>query len=54
MAGDILKTARDLDLPMVGVGILWSEGYSDQFLDQHGFPSTAGRPMTAPIWRIQA
>ncbi|HOQ73483.1 MAG TPA: alpha-glucan family phosphorylase [Limnochordia bacterium] len=38
LAGDILKTARDLDLPMVGVGILWSEGYSDQFLDQHGFP----------------
>jgi len=38
LAGDILKTARDLNLPMVGVGILWSEGYSDQFLDQHGFP----------------
>lgn len=38
LAGDILKGARDLDLPMVGVGILWHEGYSDQYLDQAGFP----------------
>ena len=38
LAGDILKTARDLDLPFVGIGILWNEGYSDQFLDKNGFP----------------
>ncbi len=38
LAGDILKTARDLELPFVGIGILWNEGYSDQFLDKNGFP----------------
>lgn len=38
LAGDILKTARDLELPFVGVGILWAEGYSDQFLDKNGYP----------------
>ena len=25
LAGDILKTARDMQLPFVGIGILWSE-----------------------------
>lgn len=38
LAGDILKTARDMQLPFVGIGILWSEGYSDQYLDKNGFP----------------
>lgn len=38
LAGDILKAAKDLELPFVGVGILWHEGYSDQFLDKNGFP----------------
>lgn len=34
LAGDILKSARDLEVPMVGVGILWSEGYTNQFIDK--------------------
>ena len=38
LAGDILKAAHDLKLPFVGIGILWHEGYSDQFLDKNGFP----------------
>ena len=38
LAGDILKSAKDLRLPFVGIGILWNEGYSDQFLDKNGFP----------------
>ncbi|BAS26624.1 alpha-glucan family phosphorylase [Limnochorda pilosa] len=38
LAGDILKTARDLDLPLVGVGILWRQGYTRQVLDEHGWP----------------
>ena len=33
LAGDILKSAYDLGLPMVGVGILWAEGYTDQYID---------------------
>ncbi len=30
LAGDTLKSAADLKLPVVGVGILWNKGYFDQ------------------------
>src|SRR6187401_1367334 len=33
LAGDYLKTASDLDIPVVGVGILWQQGYFRQVLD---------------------
>jgi starch phosphorylase len=38
LAGDILKTAYDLNLPFVGVGILWKEGYTTQLINEHGWP----------------
>lgn len=38
LAGDILKTARDLELPLLGVGILWRQGYTSQRLDGSGWP----------------
>lgn len=38
LAGDLLKSAKDLGLPMVGVGILWDEGYTDQFIDKDNNP----------------
>jgi glycogen phosphorylase len=34
LAGDHLKTASDLDVPVVGVGILWQQGYFRQVIDQ--------------------
>lgn len=33
LAGDILKGARDLNLPLVGVGILWRQGYVQQRIE---------------------
>jgi glycogen phosphorylase len=37
LAGDTLKSAADLKLPLLGVGILWSKGYFDQqFCIQYG------------------
>ena len=36
LAGDYLKTASDLDVPLVGVGILWQQGYFRQVLDARG------------------
>ncbi len=36
LAGDYLKTASDLDVPSVGVGILWQQGYFRQVLDAAG------------------
>jgi glycogen phosphorylase len=36
LAGDHLKTASDLGVPLVGVGILWQRGYFRQMLDDAG------------------
>jgi starch phosphorylase len=36
LAGDYLKTASDLDVPIVGIGILWQQGYFRQVLDAGG------------------
>lgn len=36
LAGDILKTAKDLDYPMIGIGILWRQGYTTQTIDDKG------------------
>lgn len=36
LAGDLLKTASDLDVPMTGVGLLWQQGYFRQSFDEHG------------------
>lgn len=36
LAGDHLKTASDLGLPVVGVGLLYQQGYFRQFLDADG------------------
>jgi glycogen phosphorylase len=37
LAGDTLKTASDLDIPMVGVGIAYAEGYFRQVLNDDGW-----------------
>ncbi len=36
LAGDILKAASDLALPMIGVGLLYRKGYFQQRLDRYG------------------
>ena len=36
LAGDCLKTACDLGVPMIGVGLLWQQGYFRQSLDERG------------------
>jgi len=38
LAGDYLKAAHDLNLPVVGVGLLWRQGYTRQVLDAQGVP----------------
>ena len=37
LSGDHLKSASDLNIPMVGVGILYQEGYFQQYLNADGF-----------------
>ena len=36
VAGDQLKSASDLGVPMVGVGLLYQQGYFHQIIDQEG------------------
>ncbi|MEI6332980.1 MAG: alpha-glucan family phosphorylase [Methylococcaceae bacterium] len=36
LAGDLLKSASDLNLPLVGVGLLYQQGYFRQLLDAQG------------------
>ena len=36
LAGDFLKTACDLDVPLIGVGLLYPQGYFRQALNVHG------------------
>jgi len=36
LAGDFLKASSDLGLPVVGVGLLYQQGYFRQALDSHG------------------
>ncbi len=36
LAGDCLKTASDLGIPLLGIGLLWQQGYFRQSLDENG------------------
>lgn len=47
LAGDHLKTASDLGVPLVGVGLLYSQGYFRQTLDAQGWQH-ALYPISAP------
>lgn len=38
LAGDILKAAKDANLPVVGVGLCWRQGYVAQRMDERGIP----------------
>jgi starch phosphorylase len=38
LAGDFLRSARALSLPVIGIGILWGEGFSRQTIDEEGLP----------------
>ncbi|EOD00793.1 alpha-glucan family phosphorylase [Caldisalinibacter kiritimatiensis] len=38
LAGDYLKGAKDHNYPIVGIGIKWKQGYTDQMIDEDGRP----------------
>lgn len=38
LAGDYIKGAKDNGLPIVGIGIKWKQGYTDQTIDKDGKP----------------
>ncbi len=43
LAGDYLKGAKDYGYPIVGLGIMWKQGYGDQMIDEKGQPFDAYR-----------
>lgn len=38
LAGDFMKAARDLQKPVLGIGLLWNEGYTRQIIGRDGRP----------------
>jgi starch phosphorylase len=56
LAGDFLKTASDLGLPVIGVGLLYQEGYFRQIIDALGVQHEAypfNDPGSMPIQPAQ-
>jgi starch phosphorylase len=49
LAGDHLKTASDLGLPLVGVGLLYQQGYFRQSINAAG-EQLAFYPFNDPLW----
>ncbi|MBU6442293.1 MAG: alpha-glucan family phosphorylase [Alphaproteobacteria bacterium] len=52
LAGDFLKTASDLDVPVIGIGLLYQEGYFRQIVDSEGVQQELypyNEPATMPI-----
>lgn len=41
LAGDHLKSASDLNVPLVGVGLMYQQGYFQQYLNQAGWQQEA-------------
>ncbi|WP_454854549.1 alpha-glucan family phosphorylase [Rhizobium binxianense] len=55
LAGDFLKTASDLDVPVIGVGLLYQEGYFRQIIDSNGMQEEFypyNEPATLPIRQV--
>ena len=52
LAGDLLKSASDLNLPLVGVGLLYQQGYFRQLIDAQGLQQAFypyNEPASLPI-----
>jgi starch phosphorylase len=57
LAGDHVKSASDLGIPMVGVGLLYSRGYFDQSFDPEGWQLNLDEvvdPERMPLSRLHA
>ncbi len=55
LAGDILKEASDMGLPMVGIGFMYPQGYVRQVIGSDGWQNGTNEPIdrdSAPIERV--
>jgi starch phosphorylase len=56
LAGDHLKTASDLGVPMIGVGLLYQQGYFRQMLSPEAWQAEAfpyNDPISLPVMPVQ-
>jgi starch phosphorylase len=53
LAGDHLKSASDLGIPLVGVGVLWDQGYFRQALDANGWQQEIYLPADPELLPIE-
>jgi starch phosphorylase len=56
LAGDFLKASSDLAVPVVGVGLLYQEGYFRQVIDRDGSQLEAypyNDPVTMPVFPVR-
>jgi len=56
LAGDFLKTAGDMGVPVTGIGLLYQQGYFRQVLDADGWQLEAfpyNDPITLPVIPVQ-
>lgn len=53
LAGDHLKSMSDLGVGVVGVGLLYHEGYVHQHLDEHGWQQDSYEPIAAHEMAIE-
>jgi starch phosphorylase len=51
LAGDHLKAAADLGLPLTGVGLFYDNGYFHQQLDEHGWQHESFPRLEPASWR---
>ena len=56
LAGDHCKSASDLAVPLIGVGLMYSKGYFDQQLDLEGWQGSSDEvfdPRVMPLVRVR-
>jgi starch phosphorylase len=56
LAGDVLKTASDLGLPIIGIGLFYQSGYFRQLVDANGWQQESfpyNEPASLPIEPVQ-
>ena len=53
LAGDHLKASSDLDLPLVGVGLLYQQGYFRQYLNAAGWQQEAFEDNDFHTWPVE-
>jgi glycogen phosphorylase len=57
LAGDLMKTTSDLGIPVIGVGLLFQQGYFRQMIDAAGWQHEAypyNEPATMPVEPVLA